>query len=190
MVLLLVLWFISPAGLAQHQQEGAHRIRKAQFPEVACESLKPYLPEARKIRYYRQKDGDKVGYAATLRKGRLTYQFDFQADGALLQAGFRIRPVDLPQEAWGSIQAWLNTRFDSSRIRDFWQIYPSASFDSEIKMYRTAFQNLLVPELRYEVVVKVRAGKSRGTFKAIFDSEGNFRELLEMTPPDHEHILY
>lgn len=188
--MLLALALASLVAYGQNRPEGAHRIRKVQFPQEAHQLLQTHISGARHLQYYREITDAGAGYAAGFRKGRLLYRINFRADGALEQAGFRIGPVDLPQEAWARIQAWLNGRFPNNRVKTIWQAYPRLAFDSEATSFRLAFQNLLVPELRYAIVLKARTPDERGTFRAIFDSEGNFQELLEVTPPDHEHVLY
>ena len=188
--LLLGLWLFPLAALGQPRPEGAHRIRQGQFPQAALQLLEPYNADARSIRFYRESNGDRVGFDTRFRKDRLTYRVGFDAAGGLEMAGFCINPVDLPQDAWGSIQTWQNSRFRSSRVRDIWQTYPRSAFDTDRDTFRTAFQNLLVPQLRYEIILKVRSGETRGTYRAIFDSEGNFLELVQVAPPNHEHVLY
>jgi hypothetical protein len=189
-VLLIGLWLAPLASFAQHRPEGAHRIRKAQFPEVAHEVLQPWLTEARGSRYYRETDQNQERYAICFRKDRLDYRVDFDAAGRLEQAGLRVNPVDLPQDAWGHIQTWLKERFKSSRVRTIWQAYPRKAFAADADTFRNAFQNLLVSELQYEIVVKARTPDNRGTFMVLFDSQGNFRKLSEVAPPNHEHVLY
>ena len=189
-VLLLGLWLFPLTGLGQPRAEGAHRIRKVQFPQAALELLEPFTNDARSIRFYREGEGDRVGFATRFRKDRLTYRVDFDTAGGLVLAGLSVRPIDLPQEAWGRIQIWQDARFSASRVRDIWQTYPRLAFHTDGDTFRTAFQNLLVPQLRYEIVLQVRSGDTRGTYRAIFDSEGNFLELVQVAPPNHEHVLY
>ena len=152
--------FLGVTGFAQIKSEREFRIKKSQFPMASLEKAQPYLEDVRKLRFYKEIDAGKVSYEIKFKKSRLHYSVEFSDSGELEDVEVRIKPVDIPEDAWKAIEDHLSGSFLKYKVRKIQQQYRRASFPSDSVTFRNAFQNLLLPEIRYELMVytKTRDG--------------------------------
>ena len=187
-LLILLLGLQQLSGQVKYERE--YRIRKAQFPEAALQVLDSRLDGVRRLRFYREVDSNRIRYAVKFKKARLHYSVGFTQEGELEDVEFHITPVDIPEESWGSIQAELTDRFGRHKVREIRQQYPRAAFVSVEQTLRNAFQNLLLPERNYRLVLRVRNDRGSMPYEALFDADGKLLKLRKALPANYDHILY
>lgn len=189
--ILLALLFTGFFPLqAQVKYEREYRIRKSQFPESARQLMLPYTEEARRLRFYREVDSNRISYEMKFKRSRLHYSVEFDTEGALEDAEVRIKPEDIPDTSWESIESDLDQRFKNHRIRKIQQQYPRAAFPDDAHTLRSAFQSLLLPEIRYELMVRGRDASGFMDYELQYDASGNFLGLRKSLPPNYDHVLY
>ncbi len=188
-MILLALTGLHPLS-AQVKTEREYRIRKEQFPTAALELLGNRLDDVRRLRFYREVDSNRVSFEMKFKKDRLHYGVEFTPEGVLASIEVQIKPVDIPEDSWASVQAALSDRFTKFRVRRIRQQYPRAAFESDEQTLRNAFQNLLLPELRYELALQARTDQGQMQYLALFDSEGTLLSLRKALPANYDHILY
>jgi len=186
-LLLLLLGFTASA---QVKSEREFRIQKSQFPAASLEKAKPHLEGARRLRYYKEIDTGRVSYELKFKKARLHYSVEFSDTDELEDIEIRIKPVDIPQESWEAIGHHLSGSFPKHKVRKIQQQYRRASFESDAETFRNAFQNLLLPEIRYELIVHAKTAEGYRDYEITYDSEGNFIMMKKSLPPNHDHVLY
>ncbi|MBC2837933.1 hypothetical protein [Robiginitalea sp. SC105] len=189
-VLPLFLLAVLTSGWAQQKQEREFRIRKDQFPPVALEAMEPFLADARRLRYYKEIDSARSSFELKFKLQRLWYSVEFTPEGVLEDVEVRIKPVDIPDETWARMQSHMTEAFGKHRVRKIQQQYPREAFDSVEVTMKNAFQNLLLPQLRYELVIQTRTQEGLTQYEALYDSEGALLLLREALPPNYNHILY
>lgn len=188
-VLVLSCFFCCFSVFSQIKQEREHRIRKLQFPENARLFLHQKLVNAKKLRFYREVDGDKVSYEAKFKKDRLKYSIEFDADGKLEDIEIEIKPVDIPDDSYRKINEYLENNFSKYRIKKIQQQY-IAEEDNLDKTLREAFQNLLLPSIKYELIVNGKNNKRYEQFEILFNAEGRFEVIKKSLPANYDHVLY
>lgn len=191
LVFLLLFFFagVTP-GQGQENQERAYRIRKSQFPASALDRASSFLDEAKRVRYYREIDSSGKNFEIKFKKDRLYYSARFNKEGKLQAVEVGISPVDVPGASWEAIEGHLANGFGKYRIVRIGQQYPRAAFTSDSETFRNAFQNLLLPEIRYEVTLRSWTGSGQKTWEAVYSPTGLFLSLREAPPANYAHILY
>lgn len=195
-VLLLVLFNAqaqqSDSGKAADniKYEREFRIRKDQFPPAALKSVAAYLPEVKRLRFYREIDSNRSSYEVKFKYIRLHYSVEFSSEGALEDVEVRIKPVDVPTDSWKNITEDLQGRFSKYRVRKIQQQYPRDAFPSTESTLQKAFQNLILPEIRYELVVQARTDGGFLNYEILYNAEGRFLNLRKSLPPNYDHVLY
>lgn len=190
---LFFLLFALSLQLLQSQEvkyEREYRIRKSQFPEKARALMEPYTESARRIRYYREIDSNRSSYEMKFKLARLHYSVEFNPEGQLEDVEIRIKPVDLPNSSWQAIMTDLRTRFKKFKVRKIQQQYPREAFPDDATTLRNAFQNLILPQIRYELVVGARESTGYLDYELLYDAEGSFLKLRKSLPPNYDHVLY
>lgn len=174
---------------AQNKYEREFRIRKSQFPENALSYISEKLEDARRIRFYKETDSSKVSFEAKFKKDRLRYSIEFDEKGVLEDIEIEIKPVDIPDSSFSKITSDLSNRFSKYRIRKIQQQYPNLNGDTETTV-KNAFQNLMLPSIKYELIVAGKKSKSYEQFEILYDAEGRFEKLRKSLPPNYDHVLY
>ena len=175
---------------AQYKSEQEQRIKKAEFPETALASMQAYMGNARKVRFYKETDGAKHSFEAKFKKDRLWYSVEFDEKGQLEDIEVLIRPVDIPEASFTEIRGYLGKTFGPYRIRKIQQQYGIKAFGNEESTFKNAFQNLISPLIRYEIVI---TGKTKGAYKnheVIFNALGGHEGTRQLVRPEYQHILY
>ena len=188
-VLVLVLFQFSMVN-SQVKVEREHRIKKNQFPETAHEFIQEKLEEAKKIRFYKETDTAKISYEAKFKKDKLYYGIEFDESGKLEDIEISIKEVDVPEDSWSKITKFLNEKFTKFKIRKIQQQYPITSDETAETTLNNAFQNLLIPSLNYELMVRGKIQDVHTDFEILFGAEGDFIKMKESLPANYDHVLY
>ncbi|MFC2148050.1 hypothetical protein ACFLR9_05720 [Bacteroidota bacterium] len=188
-VLVLVLFQFSMVN-SQVKVEREHRIKKNQFPETAHEFIQEKLEEAKKIRFYKETDTAKISYEAKFKKDKLYYSIEFDESGKLEDIEISIKEVDVPEDSWSKITKFLNEKFAKFKIRKIQQQYPITSDETAETTLNNAFQNLLIPSLNYELIVRGKIQDVHSDFEILFGAEGDFIIMKESLPANYDHVLY
>ena len=188
--LTLLLIIIIPSVQSQVQHERAFRIRKEQFPAESLEPVKTYLEDVKKLRFYKEIDSNRYRYRISFKKERLFYNFDFAQQGAISNIGVLIQPVDIPNDSWKAITNHLQQTFVKYKVRSISQQYPRQAFNSDAETFRTAFQNLILPQLRYGLVVRGKRDGGKRDYEALYNNRGEVVRMRKSLPPNYDHVLY
>ncbi|MGB5237632.1 MAG: hypothetical protein WBM43_08200 [Flavobacteriaceae bacterium] len=186
--IILLLFVLASFGQQKYERE--HRIKKNQFPEKAHVFIAEYLKKARKIRYYRETDSSNITYEAKFKVDRLHYSVEFNQSGDLEDVEILIKEVDIPNDSYSLIEQFLDSTYSKYRIRRIQQQYRVEKGVPVEQILKEAFQNLLLPSIRYEIMVAGRKDNGFEDFEILFDSDGKFIEMRKSLPANYDHILY
>ncbi|MGJ8735286.1 hypothetical protein [Zobellia laminariae] len=186
---ILFTVFITGTAFAQIKDEREHRIRKSQFPENALLFIHQKLVNAKRIRFYKEIDGNKISYEAKFKKDRLKYSIEFNPEGKLEDIEIVIKSLDIPNDAYAKITTYLENNFKKYRVRKIQQQYLSDGVDVD-KTLKNAFQNLMLPSIKYEFIIDGKNDKGFEEFEILFDADGKFELIKKSLPPNYDHVLY
>ncbi len=190
LVLILLSLLFGSFAFAQNKYEREHRIRKSQFPEKALNHIFEKIEDVKRLRFYKETDSAKVSYEAKFKKDRLWYSVEFDKDGDLEDIEILIKPVDIPNESFAKIEAYLDNHFLKYRIRRLQQQYEVTSEETTETTIKNAFQNLILPSINYELIVSGKKEKTAEQFEILFDAKGQFKSIRKSLPPNYDHVLY
>ena len=186
--LLITLLCSSVSGQVKYERE--FRIKKSQFPEASLQVAAPYLEGVRKLRFYKEIDSSRQSYEIKFKRDRLHYSIEFSDQDVLEDIEVGIKPVDIPGDSFLLMEQYLQAAFTKYKIRKIQQQYPASAFSSTQETFRVAFQNLILPEIRYELMVHAKAESGYLDYEILFDSGGKFLERRQSLPPNYDHVLY
>lgn len=157
---------------------------------MAFELIEQEIETARRIRFYKEIDSSIVSYKAKFKKDRLFYSLDFNSIGELEDIVLMIERVDMPEEVYKTISDYLRRECPNFKIRRLHQQYPLSEGEEIDKVMRDAFQNLILPYIKYGLITSCRLDKGREEFEYLFDAGGQFLSRRKSLPPNYDHILY
>ncbi|MGB5653935.1 MAG: hypothetical protein WBM56_08880 [Robiginitalea sp.] len=175
---------------AQAKYEREFRIKTSQFPQASLEVAEPFMDGVRKLRFYKEIDSSRQSYEIKFKRGRLKYSVEFSDKDVLEDIEVGIAEVDIPKASFQAIEQYLEENFTKYKIRKIQQQYPRTAFASTEETFRNAFQNLILPEIRYELMVHAKTTEEYMDFEILFDSEGQFLNQRKSLPPNYDHVLY
>jgi hypothetical protein len=167
-------------------------IAREQMPKKALTLLEPVLAEARRVRFYRETDGEQVSYESKLKWKGDFYSIEFEENGSLLNAEKLVRYGSLPGEVRKAVNDRLEKEFGRYKVRRTQVQYSagkSGLSDAEV------LESLGRPEpgdvtVRYELEVDAVASSNPGAYELLFDAEGNVLERREIARRSLDNILY
>ncbi len=187
-VLLLVLLCCTALN-GQLKQERESRISQAEFPPTALELLQPYIPRAKRLRFYSEQDGNRFSYEAKFKRDRLHYSVEFSKDGALEDVEFIIKDTDIPDETFNNIQSYLKATYKKHRIKKIQQQYVFKEGTQEA-LLKMAFQNLLNANITYEIIVGTKDKSGFSGYEITFNAQGKHLGTRKIVDPNYDHVLY
>ncbi|SDQ08589.1 hypothetical protein [Flagellimonas zhangzhouensis] len=188
--LLIFTLFITQFFCAQNKYEKETRIDKADFPENAYSLLETHLENARRIRFYKEIDSTKQSFEVKFKKRKLHYSVEFDPQGTLEDVEFEIDVVDIPEDNWMTIENYLKSNHNKYRVKKIQQQHPTLTDENPKETLRKAFQNLILPEINYEIIFSAKTEKGFQAYEALFNSVGKLITLRKSYPPNYDHILY
>lgn len=187
--LLIGLFFGIISTFSQSKQEREFRIEEAIFPKNAKNLLDPYLINSKRIRYYKEFDGEKISFEAKFKKDRLKYSIEFSESGLLEDVEFIIKEVDIPDSTFDAITSYLISEHRKYRIKKIQQQYLNDA-EKPKEVLKVAFQNLILPEVNYEIVIASKDEKGYAEYEITFNSDGKHLLSRRSKKPEYDHILY
>ncbi|WP_298477295.1 hypothetical protein [uncultured Maribacter sp.] len=188
LLLLALFLYVNPLD-AQLKYEKEHRIRKTQFPEHALIFIQKNITNAKRLKYYKEIDGSKTQFELKLKKDRLWYNIEFTEEGNFKNIEIEIQNVDVLDESYTQITTYLEQKFSSYKIKKIKQQYSADQEETEI--LNTAFQNLITPEIKYNLIVRGKKdSNSFEEFNILFNAKGNYISSRKSLPPNYDHTLY
>ncbi|MEA1787186.1 hypothetical protein U1E44_13880 [Arenibacter sp. GZD96] len=185
---LVLFIMISTTMVSQQKVEREHRIRKCQFPNFDTALL---IPESKEVRFYQEIDSTKTIYTLKFKKDRLHYHFDLTEQGIPEITGFQVKEVDIPNETYAKIDAYLKKTFGKVAVRRILQQYPVENSENIEKTVKETFQNLMLPHTTYEFMVTGKMpDQERSTYEIVFDAEGELQQFRMALPTNYDHVLY
>ncbi|WP_339339861.1 hypothetical protein [Croceitalea sp. MTPC6] len=187
--LLFVLFIGVSSVVSQSKQEREFRIKESEFPSSARKLITPYLGNAKRVRFYKEVDGDKVSFETKFKKGKLKYSVEFSKNGELEDVEFIIKKVDIPNRTFEMISNYLALNHQKYRIKKIQQQYLNQE-ENPISVLKAAFQNLILPEINYELIVASKDDKGYSEYEITFNSDGEHLLSRKLVKPKYDHILY
>lgn len=188
-ILLVSLFLIGYSLSAQDKFEREHRIKKSQFPKEALKTIVEQANDIKRLRFYREVDTIQKTYMAKFKKSRLSYVMDFTQNGEFRSIGFNVKQIDIPAESFQHMTDYLSENFERYKIRKMMQLYASKESNTMEKTLKNAFQNLMVPDMLYELLVRGK-NRKRADYFVIFDAKGNFKQIKKSLPANYDRVLY
>ena len=188
--LLFAMCCLVQIGTAQNKYERESRIEAEEFPKKSYGIIQDYLKDAKRVRFYQETDSIKKSFEAKFKKGRLHYSVEFDQNGTLEDVEFNIKERDIPNDTWGTILYYLDENHTKYRVKKIQQQYPVMEDQSIEQTLHNAFQNLILPEVNYELVFAAKENKGYQEYEALFNSEGRLMRIRKSYPLGYDHVLY
>lgn len=167
-------------------------IRRSEMPKYAVALLGEWLAESRRIRYYRETDGEQVSYEIKLKRKDQEYSIEFYEDGSLMDIEQLIELQDLPRDIQESLSRYLSETYDHYRIDRMQKQYSAEDTDEDDDEVLEELEEGDEDDLtiRYELVVDTRLDNEVGSYELLFDEAGELLQERKVVRRSLDNILY
>lgn len=187
--LIFLLFFIIQMT-AQVKNEREFRIELASFPEKAQQTLKFIPKEAKRVRFYKEEDGDKSSFESKFKYDGDWYSVEFNTEGFLEDVEVKVRKSKIGDDLLDTIEGYLNNhfkKFDYVKIQQQFLQDMKAS-DEDFLVSVTSRTNPSPPN--WEIVMMVKVDKTYEIQELTFDSKGTFINSRTLEPTSYENIMF
>ena len=185
-LLSIILFIVN--GFTQKKQEQEFRIDKGELPENILPVLSYYLDDVKRLRFYKEQDGEKSSYEVKFKKDRLLYSIEFDEKGVLEDVEFIVKQKDIPDETFEKLTKYLQSNHGKYRIKKIQQQYLNTR--NAQKTLKDAFQNLILPEIRYELIIATKDDEGYGEYEITFDAMGAHLLTRKSVNTKYDHVLF
>ena len=184
----IILLFFCVASFGQKKQEQEFRIDKKELPDGVMAVLSNYLENTKRLRYYKERDGEKSSYEVKFKKDKLHYSIEFDEKGALEDVELLIKQTDIPNEPFDNMTTYLQSNHKKYRIKKIQRQYVNTS--DAAQTLKEAFQNRILPKLKYELIIATKDENGYGEFELTFDANGEHLLTRKAVNTKYDHVLF
>ncbi|WP_299128225.1 hypothetical protein [uncultured Winogradskyella sp.] len=191
-ILITTLIFIvcSQYIVSQTKKEKEQRIKRSHFP-VKAQNILNYLPkDCKRIKYYKETDGNKQSFETKFKYNRQWFSLEFSPNGRIedLEVIITIKTINSPTKI--KIENYFNTKYLKYKLI---KVQKQFVFDqnSNVEGFIT---NILNHDngtiVNYEIIAEVKTEKSREMREFTFNQNGAFINFRVIKPTSYEYVLY
>lgn len=189
-IILLLFFAFAKANSVQAQSENVklereQRVESSLFTDNAS-SLVWEIAGKRKVKFYKEFDGDKTSLEAKFKKRRQRYSIEFSLDGTLEDVEIEVKRKDIDLTLWKKITIELDSISDQWRVEKMQQQYVSNPFNKEgllLKIEEKEFDNL-------ELIVAFKSNRKIYRKELLFNTEGEIINQRNVNRLAYDFLLF
>jgi hypothetical protein len=189
-IILLLLVLLSTPLFGQSKNEKEERIDRNMFPKVALELLKHLPAKTKRLKYYRETDGEKLSYEAKLKLHKKRYSIEFNNEGILEDIEITISEKEINQSARIQIKTFMNSNYSRFKFLKIQKQYTNNFLIDSRALLNNAISHSHSDKVNYEIVAEVQAESKRILMEFTFGPEGEILSKRLIVPSSYEHMLY
>lgn len=197
LICTFVLFVISLTAMAQEQkqsksnqqkQEVEKQIDQTEVPSKIISLISPYAEQIKKVKYYRETDGNHESYEVKFYFNESKYSIEFSKEQALEDIEVDIDWKELDERLQSAICDYLS-KSDKHKVDNIQKQFSSDDQDDEeiIQNVLTKFES---QNIRYELIVELKNDGTWKPYELLFDDGGNLIQQRPITKRTSDFILY
>ncbi|WP_243473718.1 hypothetical protein [Winogradskyella sp. MH6] len=188
--ILLVLIFICQFVFSQIKNEKEERITESEFPEAAIAVVNNLPDDCKRLKFYKETDGEKQSFEVKFKYNRKRYSLEFSEDGVIEDLEVLTKFKTINEEKKSKIEDYFKSRFNKYKL-----IKVQKQFVYHEKLDALSFANDILNNTsteapNFEIIAEVKTNKKRDIREFTFDESGTFVNFRILNPTSYEHVLY
>ncbi len=166
-LLFLLSITLQTTSVFSQKVEIEKRISKEAFPKQALQLVETDYPEAKRLKFYRERSADSTTFEAKFCFEKHRYSVEFDPEGELLDIEKKVKFKTLPEPTKKTIEAKWTEDFKRFRVS---------------KCQEQSSSN----GIRYEIEVKGKSSTGTDFYEYLFASDGTFiqKQKIVLRPSD------
>lgn len=185
---LLILFVLNLSAQTKNEKES--RIQLSEFPAQAQTTINSIIDEVKRIRHYKEIDGNHEGFESKFKYKKHWYSVEFSKSGNLEDIEVRIRERQLNTVTKNKIKSYLKQHFlkyDIIKIQE--QYTPSRAAENELYL-KTILKDRKSTDSNFEIVIAVKLSEGWELKEMTFNAAGKFLNSRDIQQDSYEYIMY
>ncbi len=174
----------------QTKNEKEERIPLAEFPEAAKAVIKNLPDDCKRLKFYKETDGEKQSFEVKFKYKRKRYSLEFSIDGNIEDIEVLTKLKNIDETVKTKIENYFASSFTKHKfIKVQEQYIYNVKLDAKTFVDNVLNNNSLKAP-NFEIIAEVKTDKKRDIREFIFNTFGEFVNFRILNPTSYEHVLY
>ena len=188
--LLLLCGCYSAFGQIKYEKE--ERIQKEELPVAVVQLLPLMKANAKRIRYYREFDGQSISYEVKFKKHGAHFSVEFNQEGVLEDVEVLVAKSALPTVVLETVK----THFQSVKLTRIQKQFVHPQGVNPVHTLRAVFgkyssvKHDVLTKSAYEIVVSGKTQNGYQQFEVLVAPSGKLLKKSTILTKDYEHVVY
>ena len=187
---LLVLMFVCQFVFSQTKNEKEERITKSEFPEAAILVINNLPENCKRLKFYKETDGEKQSFEVKFKFKRKRYSLEFSKEGVIEDLEVLTKFKAINEEKKSKIEGYFKSSFSKYKLI---KVQKQFIYHGEIDALTFAndiLNNSSDKDPNFEIIAEVKTDNKRNIREFTFDVSGEFVNFRILNPTSYEHVLY
>lgn len=187
---LYILLIFSLSAIGQTKSEKEERIDRDEFPESAAETVNILPNNVKRLKFYKETDGNRQSYECKFKLNRKRYSVEYSQEGIIEDIEITIKFNRIADSIISNIESYLNDSFDKYRIIKVQEQFLYTDKISPTEFLDSILQQTSKFKPNFEIIAEVKSNKKRTIRELTFSPKGEFVNSRILTTSSYEHVLY
>jgi hypothetical protein len=188
--IVIFLVFCFSYSFSQTKTEKETRIKFDEFPTIAQLYFKNLSNEFKRVKFYKESDGDKISYEAKFKYKKQHFSVEFFASGVLEDIEILINKKNIPSKALGAIDRYFDTNFDKTRYIKIQKQFVNNNQKKDFDFIKHVIEHSNDSYNYFEIIAEIKSNGKDLLKEFTFKSSGVFVKSRIVTSASYEHALY
>jgi hypothetical protein len=185
---LLIIFVLELSAQTKNEKES--RIQLSEFPTQAQTTIHSIIKEVRRIRHYKETDGNLESFESKFKYKKHWYSVEFNKSGELEDIEVRIREDHLNTVVKNMIKSYLNDHFLKYDIIKIQEQYSSSRTAHTQLFLKTILENRKSIDSNFEIIIAVKSSEGWDLKELTFNKTGEFLKTRDIQQESYEYIMY
>ncbi|WP_461598340.1 hypothetical protein [Winogradskyella sp.] len=187
---IIILMCICPFVFSQTKNEKEERISESEFPEAAIEVIKSLPKDCKRLKFYKETDGEKKSFELKFKYKRKRYSLEFSDDGLIEDIEILTKFKTINDHIKIKINNYFTSSFVKYKVIKAQQQYVYRSELNVVTFVNDILKNTSSEAPSFEIIAEIKSDKNRDIKEFTFNPLGEFVNFRTLNPTSYEHVLY
>ncbi|WP_412561821.1 hypothetical protein [Winogradskyella sp. MIT101101] len=188
--LILISFSLTQTIVCQTKNEKEERVKVSEFPELAQTIIKALPKNCKRLRFYKETDGEKHSFEAKFKYKRQRYSLEFSVNGSIEDIEVITNLKNIKSSAKDSIKAYFKNSFTKYKLIKIQKQHVYTTEMDAVQFLNDVLSQKPKCIINYEIIAEVKTKKKSEIREFIFNSNGYFSKSRVLNPTSYEHVLY
>ncbi len=190
LLIVSIIFAFTQLAFCQTKNEKEERVKFSDFPEMAQKLVEGLPKKCKRIKFYKETDGEKQSFEAKFKYKKQRYSLEFSTKGNIEDIEVVIKLKDINTSPREKINNYFKNTFTKHKIIKIQkQFVYSSKINASNFIDNVLSQNSKIPT-NFEIIAEVTTEKKRNIREFTFNNVGMFLSFRVLNPTSYEHVLY